>query len=100
MRLMLDFVPNHVAPDHPWVTDHPDYVSLGESGDSMREPAAYITAGGHVFACGRDPFFPAWPDVLQLNAFDGGLRTAIIDTVADIAGQCDGCAATWRCSSW
>ena len=23
MRLMLDFVPNHTAPDHPWVTDHP-----------------------------------------------------------------------------
>src|SRR5207248_5231286 len=21
IRLLLDFVPNHVAPDHPWVTD-------------------------------------------------------------------------------
>jgi glycosidase len=25
LRLMLDFVPNHMAPDHPWVEDHPDY---------------------------------------------------------------------------
>lgn len=24
MRLLLDFVPNHVAPDHPWVTEHPE----------------------------------------------------------------------------
>jgi len=90
MRLILDFVPNHVAPDHPWVADHPEYFIQGDNGDPMREPAAYISAGGHVFACGRDPFFPAWPDVLQLNAFHEGLRTAIIETVCDIAGQCDG----------
>jgi hypothetical protein len=46
--------------------------------------------GGGVFACGRDPFFPAWPDVLQLNAFDGGLRAAAAATLVSIAGQCDG----------
>ena len=23
--LILDFVPNHVAPDHPWTTTHPEY---------------------------------------------------------------------------
>jgi hypothetical protein len=90
MRLMLDFVPNHVAPDHPWVTEHPEYFIGGDAGDLARDPASFIETDGNVFACGRDPFFPAWPDVLQLNAFNGGLRTAIIDTVTDIAGQCDG----------
>src|SRR6516165_8516616 len=24
LRLMLDFVPNHVAPDHPWVFEYPE----------------------------------------------------------------------------
>jgi Alpha amylase, catalytic domain len=24
MRLLLDFVPNHVAPDHPWAIEHPE----------------------------------------------------------------------------
>ncbi|HTP66977.1 MAG TPA: alpha-amylase family glycosyl hydrolase [Geobacteraceae bacterium] len=90
LRLMLDFVPNHVAPDHPWVTDHPDYFIKGNYGDSVREPAAFLAAGGNVFACGKDPFFPAWPDVLQLNAFNPGLRAAVIDTVKSIADQCDG----------
>ena len=90
LRLILDFVPNHVAPDHPWATAHPEYFIQGNYGDSVREPGAYITAGGHVFACGRDPFFPAWPDVLQLNAFNPGLRQATIDTLQEIAGQCDG----------
>lgn len=90
LKLILDFVPNHVAPDHPWVADNPDYFIRGNYGDSVREPGAFIAAGGNVFACGRDPFFPAWPDVLQLNAFNPGLRAAAIETVSLIADQCDG----------
>jgi hypothetical protein len=90
IRLILDFVPNHVAPDHPWVSDHPEYFVQGNADDAKNDPASFIEAGGKVFACGRDPFFPAWPDVLQLNAFQPGLRQAVIGTVAEIAGQCDG----------
>jgi len=45
--------------------------------------------GEKVIACGKDPYFPAWPDVLQLNAFHPGLRQAAIETVAEIASQCD-----------
>jgi len=90
MRLILDFVPNHVAPDHPWVMEHPEYFIHGSSDDLVQKPGAFIRAGGNVLACGRDPYFPPWPDVLQLNAFHPGLRKAAIETVASIADQCDG----------
>ena len=90
IRLILDFVPNHVAPDHPWVIEHPEYFVQGNADDARNDPASFIEAGGKVFACGRDPYFPAWPDVLQLNAFNPGLRQAVIETIADIASQCDG----------
>jgi Alpha amylase, catalytic domain len=90
MRLLLDFVPNHVAPDHPWAMEHPEYFVRGSAEDARNDPAAFIETGGSVFACGRDPYFPAWPDVLQLDAFQPGLRHAARDTVSNIAGQCDG----------
>jgi len=90
IRLILDFVPNHVAPDHPWVSEHPEYFVQGSADDARNDPASFMEAGKNVFACGRDPFFPAWPDVLQLNAFQPGLRQAVIDTVSSIAEQCDG----------
>jgi Alpha amylase, catalytic domain len=90
LRLILDFVPNHVAPDHPWVMNHPEYFIRGDKGDLVRDPASFFGIGGNVFACGKDPYFPAWPDVLQLNAFQSGLMQAVIETVAEIAGQCDG----------
>ena len=90
MKLLLDFVPNHVAPDHPWVVAHPEYFIQGSSDDAKSSPNSYIEVQGKFYACGRDPYFPAWPDVLQLNAFDPGLRRAVVQTLSDISSQCDG----------
>lgn len=90
MKLVLDFVPNHVAPDHPWVTDHPEYLMRSPADDAIRDPSSFIEVGGESCACGRDPYFPAWPDVLQLNAFQPDLRMAAIETISSIARQCDG----------
>jgi hypothetical protein len=90
LRLILDFVPNHVAPDHPWVETHPDYFVRGSADDARNDAASFVEIGGAVFARGRDPYFPAWPDVLQLNAFQPGLRQGVIETISEIAAQCDG----------
>lgn len=90
LRLVLDFVPNHVAPDHLWVTKHPEYFVLGTQDDLARAPHEFVERGGSVIANGRDPYFPPWRDVLQLNAFHAGLRAAAIETVREIAAQCDG----------
>src|SRR5262252_4593471 len=90
MNLMLDFVPNHVAPDHPWAAVHPEYFIRGNDENLASDPSSYIKVKGTVCACGRDPYFPPWPDVLQLNAFDAGHRQAAIETVSRIAQQCDG----------
>ena len=90
IRLILDFVPNHVAPDYPWVYDHPEYFIPGDVDDLRRAPAEFLEANGSIIACGRDPHFPPWTDTAQLNAFHPGLRHAIVDTLRGIANQCDG----------
>jgi len=90
VNLVLDFVPNRVAPDHPWATEHPEYFIRGNSDDIRNGPSSYIGVCGRVCACGRDPYFPAWPDGLQLSAFEPGLRQAVIETISTIAQQCDG----------
>jgi hypothetical protein len=89
-RLVLDYVPNHVAPDHPWVTAHPEFFIQGSPGDLAADPAGWLAAGHAVLAHGRDPYFPPWPDVVQLNAFAPALRDATVRTLSDIADQCDG----------
>jgi len=88
--LVLDFVPNHVAPDHPWAIEHPEYFIQGTADAARNDPASFFQLGEKIFALGRDPYFPSWPDVLQLNAFQPGLRQAVIETISGIAAQCDG----------
>ena len=90
VRLILDFVPNHVAPDHPWIFDHPEYFVEGREEDRVTAPDAFVRVGGRVFANGRDPNFPPWQDVVQINAFHPGLRRAAMETLSEIASQCDG----------
>ena len=50
----------------------------------------FIAVGDAVIARGRDPYFPPWPDVAQLNAFAPGFRRAAAATLEDIAEQADG----------
>jgi hypothetical protein len=94
LRLMLDFVPNHTAPDHEWVRTHPEYYIQGEPEDLQREPQNYVRVetarGARVLAYGRDPYFPGWTDTLQLNYGNEKLQAAMMDKLLRIAAICDG----------
>jgi hypothetical protein len=43
LKLTLDFVSNHMAPDHPWVDKPPDYFVQGSKKDLARTAAAVET---------------------------------------------------------
>jgi hypothetical protein len=94
LRLMLDFVPNHTALDHPWVEDHPEYYVSGTELDLARAPGIYTwvkrSGGDRLLAFGRDPYFPGWPDVLQLNYGNPATQEAMIAELLKIAERCDG----------
>jgi hypothetical protein len=90
LRLILDYVPNHVAPDHPAVLRHPDWFVVGTPRERAAEPDAWFEIGGRIVAHGRDPYFPPWPDVVQINAFHPQVREATAEVLGDILDQCDG----------
>jgi hypothetical protein len=94
VRLMLDFVPNHTALDHPWSRERAEFYVQGSEADLAREPWNYCgietSAGARVLAHGRDPYFPGWPDTLQVNYRHPGLREAMLDVLGTVADQCDG----------
>ncbi len=94
MSLILDFTPNHVARDHAWVNTRPEYFIHGSAEELVAAPEAFFAAGQNVFAHARDPNFPPWRDVAQLDVFHPGLRAAAIETLRDIAAQCDGVRCT------
>jgi glycosidase len=91
LKLMLDFIPNHMAPDHPWIDEHPDYFVHGSESDLARAPQNYCGVqtknGPLVVAYGRDPYFDGWPDTLQLNYGNPQLQQAMIDELESIARQ-------------
>jgi glycosidase len=94
MRLMLDFVPNHMALDHAWLHEHPEYFISGSEKDADESPQNYtrVKSGNQhvVLAHGRDPYFPGWSDTLQLNYANADFQVAMVNELVSIAEQCDG----------
>jgi glycosidase len=85
MHVIIDWVPNHTAWDHPWVTRHPDWYKRN--------------AKGEVYAVTWNPDSPNpeyWTDVVGLDYNNHQLWGAMIDAMAfwlreaDIDGfRCD-----------
>jgi hypothetical protein len=111
LALLLDYVPNHVALDHPWLSDYPECAVRGDVVALSRDPITFFVGPrqGSVIAHGRDPFFPAWSDTAQLNVFASVTRQLARQTLKHLAAQCDGVrcdmamlllnrifASTWR----
>lgn len=65
MRVILDWVPNHSAFDHPWATEHPDWYVRRADGSISN-------------ARDNDGKETDWTDVAELNYDNSDLRRAMI----------------------
>ncbi|HPS37580.1 MAG TPA: alpha-amylase family glycosyl hydrolase, partial [Candidatus Omnitrophota bacterium] len=89
--LILDFVPNHLAFDHPWTVEHSRRFVSGKKEILKAHPEWFFnTANGKKLAHGRDPYFPAWIDTAQVNFWSADLRRAWLETLQKIAKVADG----------
>lgn len=89
LRLLLDFIPNHLGLDHPWLRKQPDLFvrSDREFAGSFR---CETRAGALFIAHGKDPYFPPWTDTAQLDYRRAATRAAMADLLVSIAERCDG----------
>ena len=89
LQLILDFVPNHLGLDHPWVAEHPDWlVNVGPE-----TPGAFdqeTNLGLRRLAHGRDPYFDPWPDTVQIDYRRPEARAALREVLRGLAKRCDG----------
>jgi hypothetical protein len=94
LKLMLDFVPNHMGPDHHWVEEHPEYFISGTVSDLEKNPCNFSIVernqGDIILAFGRDPYFSGWPDTVQLDYSNPATTEAMTRELLRIAEQCDG----------
>jgi hypothetical protein len=89
LKLILDFVPNHLGLDHPWVGARPELFV--QSPDPRPGTFQQATAKGALnLAHGRDPYFPPWTDTVQLDYRRPDTREAMIGELKSVAHLCDG----------
>jgi len=90
LRLVLDFVPNHLARDHAWVGARPEFLVQGTAAELQARPNDYFEAGGRVFAHGRDPNFAPWTDTVQVDYRCAAARRAMTHLLVALSERCDG----------
>ncbi len=92
--LVLDFVCNHTARDHRWVSESPGFYVQGKTGEHLSSPDRFFAAetvdGEKSIAFGKDPYFPGWTDTAQIQFRNSRARAALIRTLGNISGLCDG----------
>ncbi|NTV02054.1 MAG: alpha-amylase [Chlorobiaceae bacterium] len=90
IRLMLDFVPNHMALDNRWLPEHPDFfVSISKHEQCQDPRSCFEYVRGKYLAHGRDPYFPPWTDTLQLNYANPATHDMMIHNLSHISDMCD-----------
>jgi hypothetical protein len=89
LKLVLDFVPNHLGLDHEWLRTRSE-LFVTAPGPQTGVIAQATDSGTKWIANGKDPYFPAWTDVAQLDYRRADTRSAMQDLLLSIAAHCDG----------
>ncbi|AAM71586.1 MAG TPA: alpha-amylase [Chlorobaculum sp.] len=91
IKLILDFVPNHMALDNRWLPEHPEYFVTISRHEQCHDPSScFEYTKGKYLAHGKDPYFPPWTDTLQLNYANPATHEMMIHNLSHISDLCDG----------
>ncbi|MCW5552637.1 MAG: alpha-amylase [Verrucomicrobiae bacterium] len=89
LKLILDFVPNHLGIDHRWLHKQPELFV--QSAAPVEGTIAQSTPDGtRWIALAKDPYFPPWSDVVQLEYRSALTRARMQDLLLSVVERCDG----------
>ncbi|MCG6141435.1 alpha-amylase [Leptospira mtsangambouensis] len=87
-KLILDFVPNHMAIDSPLIESDPNlFLTASESVSTQN---SFLHPNGNRYVHGRDPYFDGWTDTIQWDFSNHSVEDKHIRILKEIAKQCDG----------
>ena len=89
LKLILDFVPNHLGLDHPWLREHPEYFVDGTD-ETQGVFHQETVLGPRWIAHGKDPHFAPWIDTVQVDYRRAETRAVMLDLLQSVATRCDG----------
>lgn len=90
LKLIIDFIPNHFSAESELVKTNPELFLQGTEEQLNADPDTFFQVGDKIFAHGKDPFFPAWKDTIQVNYFSEEARQKMIDYLMHVSQYCDG----------
>lgn len=85
-KLILDFVPNHMALDTPLLLSHAECFLRGDIIDKNH----FLHSSNNIFAHGRDPYFDGWTDTVQWDFSNQNTLELHTQILLNIAEHCDG----------
>ncbi len=93
LKLFLDFIPNHFSAATKFLKSNPDFFLAGNEELLSKDQFTFFKSAmtdNKIFAHGRDPFFPAWEDTVQVNYFNSDARNFMTENLLKISEMCDG----------
>ncbi|MCB0686731.1 MAG: hypothetical protein KDC53_09400 [Saprospiraceae bacterium] len=90
LRLILDFIPNHFNGDSALIETHPEIFLQVTEEQYRQDQFTYFKRGNKFFAHGKDPYFPAWTDTVQLDYASEKTHEFMIKRLSHISAFCDG----------
>lgn len=87
-KLILDFVPNHMAIDSPLIESDPHLFLI--ACESVSTQNSFLHPNGNRYVHGRDPYFDGWTDTIQWDFSNPSVEDKHIQILKEIAKQCDG----------
>jgi len=90
LKLILDFIPNHFNAESNLLKTNPQIFLCGDESDLQNDPKTFFKREDKIFAHGKDPFFDAWQDTVQVNYFSDEAKEFMYNRLEQVSELSDG----------